>query len=920
MNQSPPLNKNSHSASQHKSIFHRWIMGQSIKNKLKLAILSVSSLGIISAAVILLIIQRADIRQNMASDLNALSDIIAENSEPAIIFGDEVEGINILSSLSKKKSIRAAILYDGKDRVFASSTLGYQNESIEHDFLKSDAVSLFSDTYFEIKKPIIVNDNKIGTLYLRSDLSPIENAMNKLLYSILIMFIALEILAYFLASYLQHLISTPIISLAETARQIAREEDYSVRAKVYAKDEVGDLTEDVNYMLSQVEYRETALRESEQRFQTLIEHAADAIYLFDLEGKILHANPSACRSLGYKTHELLNLRVNDIDINLVTLEQPPQSWREIKTDESITVYSQFVRKSGSLFPVEIHFGRFEFEKEVFILAFARDITKRKQAEAALQQSNEDLEFKIEQRTEELTQANKELTRTTERAEAANQAKSEFLANMSHEIRTPLNAVLGFTDLLKDSELAVKQASYVESIQAGASGLLTIINDVLDLSKIEAGKLALEYEPVDTYTFIGDVEKIFSQSIRAKELEFEIVIERELPATLVLDQTRLRQILFNLIGNAIKFTDSGFIRIYLSYQKSRSVNQSGGQRIDLDIALQDSGKGIAPDQLEKIFEEFVQHKGQSNAEFGGTGIGLSICRKLAKIMGGEISAHSEVGIGSVFTLRLRDIEIGKNSTNVLSKISEQAIEFDKASILLVDDIQSNRNLIMEQFQQTSLDFYEAVNGLEALQMASEKKFDLILMDIRMPVMDGIAATRQLKAAPETRDIPIVALTASVSKEKDYKLKQSNFNKILHKPIRKNEIVSVFRDYLHYQQCDNLVESEIPIADDNDDTKSHSRYGFSELDKTELGQFLRWLKKIHASSYRDAVSSGMVSAIDKFADDLLADRNSQLAPAIYEYAKSIKQAVALFNIEEIEILMPEYDEIISELEKELFKGTH
>jgi PAS domain S-box-containing protein len=899
-----------------KGLLADWLIGQSIKRKLKLIIMSVSSLGIIFAGITLLIIQRTEIRQNMASDLNTLSEVIAENSEPAVIFGDQIEAVKILSTLSKKKSIRIAILYDSNNEIFASSTLGYEEDTVKHLLLEETFESRFTDSYFEIKKPIVQNGKLVGTLYLKSDLTPIESPMNKLMYSILIMFVVLELLAYFLASYVQQIISYPIISLAEIARKISREEDYSLRAEVFADDEVGNLTDDFNYMLSQVELRESALKESEQRFQSLIEHAVDAIYLFDLQGNILHINPSACSSLGYKEAELLQMTVNDIDVNLMTIEEPPQSWKEIESNQSITVYSEFSRKSGSIFPVEIHFGRFEFEKESFILAFARDVTQRKQAEAALKQSNDDLEFKVEQRTEELSLTNKELTRTTKRAESANKAKSEFLANMSHEIRTPLNAVLGFTDLLRESELAEKQASYVESIQAGARGLLTIINDVLDLSKIEAGKLLIEYEPVDAYEFIDDIEKIFSQSIRAKNLDFEIIIDKELPEYLVLDQTRIRQILFNLLGNAIKFTERGFIRIHINYRESAAAGQRMEKAMDIDFAIQDSGIGIAADQLNRIFDEFVQHEGQSNAKFGGTGIGLSICRKLAKMLGGEIIAKSEQGVGSTFTLKLKGIIVGKNLKTTPVTVKESPIEFEPASILLVDDIQSNRTLIKEQFFQTNLNFSEAINGLEAIHLANNKTFDLIIMDIRMPIMDGIAATRHLKSDRQTKHIPIVALTASVSRNERYKLEHCKFDKILLKPIRKQEVAKAFREFLKFKEITVTRRiSEAKVATVEKPTGSGR---FSMVDSTQQGQMLRWLKGIQQGSYQDALSNGMISAIDEFASELLSHPNCQLAPALYQYASSIRQSVSLFNIDQIEQLMPKFNVFIEQLEAEICRG--
>jgi len=886
--------------------FWRWLTGRSIRAKLKLIIMTVSSIGIISAGITLLIIQRSDIRHNMVSDLTALTEIIAENSKSALSFQDKVDAREILSSLTRKKSITLSILYDADKNIYASSPASYETDTSQENILEQFLIYRFTDEYLEIQRPVFLDQRRIGTVFIRSNLDSLNEAMNRLIYSLLVTLVLLELVAYFLASYMQRVISRPLIFLAHLARRISNEKDYSLRAIKQTDDELGELTDDFNNMLTQVERREKELKESEQRFQFLIEQAVDAIYLFDLEGKILQVNPSASQSLGYSQAQLLTMSMYEIDKNLPTKDNFPDLWERLEIGQSRTVSSDFTKIDGKTVPVEIHFGRINLDNQSLILAFARDITQRKLAEAALKQSHDDLEIMVNKRTEQLSQINRELIKEKENAEAASRAKSEFLANMSHEIRTPMNAVMGFTDLLKDSPLEKKQNSYVASIQAGARGLMTIINDVLDLSKIEAGKLSLEYEAIDTYSFIFDIEKIFSQAIEEKGLDFEIIVEKELPKALVIDQTRVRQILFNLIGNAIKFTENGFVRVYVKHVQQSADDTSNGNehsKVDISFSIEDSGIGIDANQLEKVFEQFVQHKGQSTAKFGGTGLGLTICRNLAEMMNGEISVNSEVGKGSKFTLQLNDIAVASITDRSNEFEEGKLVVFEPARILIVDDIEPNRTLVIEQLGHTKLSFLEAENGQQALDMVQQYKPDLIIMDIRMPVMDGIEATRRLKNNPDTKNIPVIALTASVSKTDTNALIHSDFDKLLHKPVRKMEVINALQKFLNYE---NQVS--------NTHTKSQEDI-CEQCSSSQLVELISQLKVIEHDSYHSASSSGMMSSIETFAKMLVTSNELKSNSAIVAYSQSIKDAASLFDIEKIENMLPKFPDLIADFERQL-----
>ncbi|MBT5058869.1 MAG: response regulator, partial [Gemmatimonadetes bacterium] len=317
------------------------------------------------------------------------------------------------------------------------------------------------------------------------------------------------------------------------------------------------------------------------------------------------------------------------------------------------------------------------------------------------------------------------------AEAANQAKSAFLANMSHEIRTPMNAILGFSEILRGLVREGAHRQYLDHIRSSGKSLLGLINDILDLSKVEAGKLELELGAVDLAAICRDMGPIFSQRVEEKGIDFQVVVDEALSPVLVLDEVRLRQVLINLVGNAIKFTEQGQVRLSVAPRFSKDTTS----RLDVLLSVTDSGIGIPTDQQESIFGAFEQTKGQSYSQFGGTGLGLAITRRLVEMMGGQIGVESAMGEGSTFEVLLRDVEIA--SVEELGGGPEQhidGVEFAPASVLVVDDIEANRQLVSAMLEPFGLAVKEAADGQAGIEQVQQHRPDLILTDIRMPVMD------------------------------------------------------------------------------------------------------------------------------------------------------------------------------------------
>ncbi|MDX2098380.1 MAG: PAS domain S-box protein [Leptolyngbyaceae cyanobacterium bins.59] len=511
---------------------------------------------------------------------------------------------------------------------------------------------------------------------------------------------------------------------------------------------------------------EMALEAALLRSETLFNTSLDGVVVMNQQGAVIRTSPSFARMLGYTLEETLRLSVFDWDAQWTREELKVMIARE----EIIPLFeTRHRRKDGSEYEVEISWNRVEIDGEWLNFCICRDISDRKRKEVALQQA-------------------------MDAAEAANLAKSTFLANMSHELRTPLNVILGFTQVMaRDLALTANQQEDLQTIRRSGDHLLALINDVLDLSKIEAGHCVLEESGFDLIALLHALRTMMAERARSKGLELVLEMAPDVPQFIWADPQKLRQVLLNLLSNAIKFTKHGRVTLQVQPVPSLIVSQF---LVMLEFTIRDTGVGIAPNEQGSIFDAFVQAQAGRKA-ISGTGLGLTISRKLLELMGGTISVESTVGKGSVFTFTMPvspldgvDVQPEKANRLVIGLSPSQS----PRRILVVDDQPENRLLMVRILTHLGLNVREARNGQEAIQLWQEWHPDLTWMDIRMPLLDGYEATRQIRAMEAGKDSIIIALTAQASQSDRTLALAAGCNDYISKPFREETLFLKMQEYL------------------------------------------------------------------------------------------------------------------------------
>jgi PAS domain S-box-containing protein len=542
----------------------------------------------------------------------------------------------------------------------------------------------------------------------------------------------------------------------------------------------------IRYAIERKQY-ERQLLMSEALYRAIFENSAVAIIVADKSLRLVSWNQVLESLLGMDRSDLLGRDASTL--------HPPQEWQRIRSLDVARpghLETKIIRKTGELVDVAIFLSPLKASDGEVIgsMAVAVDIAERKRIEAHLRQAKE----QAEQMSCELTEATALANDLAARAEAANAAKSQFLANMTHEIRTPMNAILGFSDLLAEQPLTEEQREYVNLIQGSGQHLLGLINDVLDLSKIEAGALHAELEDCGLAAALHCVEAMMHSLADQKGLELRMIVDPDVPDRVRTDCARLRQCLVNLIGNAIKFTPSGHVHVRVHVDRSQGV-----PRLRFDV--EDTGIGIAPEKQEQIFEAFVQADGTTTRKYGGTGLGLTITRKLATLLGGTVSVESELGRGSVFSLTIAAGLCASDSPPQDTPADEQLAAGSPCGrdaklsgrVLVAEDVKTNQILIRLMLQRLGLDVTLVENGNQAIREATRSSYDLILMDVEMPEKNGHEATRELRSLGVAT--PIIALTAHAMNEDRQDCLAAGCDDYLAKPIDRNRLIEILAKHLH-----------------------------------------------------------------------------------------------------------------------------
>lgn len=627
-----------------------------------------------------------------------------------------------------------------------------------------------------------------------------------------------------------------------------------------------------------VEERTQQLRESEERYRTILETIEDGYFEVNLAGDLIFCNDALLRITGFEKEELIgkNNREYTDEENAKKLFDAFN--KVYKTGKPIRALEwEMITKNKDKRYIEnsITLVKDRYGKPIGFRGIVRDVTERKLME-------------------------QKLIEAKEIAENASRAKTMFLANISHEIRTPLNGIIGLCEILSDMDLSHEASSLVKNILTEANMLFGLINNILDLSKIEAGKLEFEHIEFNLRELLLEVANIFTLRAKEKGLDFYCDIPSELPQIVIGDPTRIRQVLYNLLGNAVKFTLKGSVGL------SCKILQQDQQVVSIEFYIKDTGIGIPSSKLKDIFQAFVQADASMTRRFGGTGLGISLSKELIELMGGELRCESKEGEGSVFSFNLtmpfadkRDI-IFDNECRNEELVSPNCQQGCLGCVLVAEDYESNQKVVKRHLETAGFCVDIASNGREVIELFKKNKYNLVLMDIQMPEMDGYTATEKIRDIEKINNLsptPIIAMTAHALKSDKEKCLSCGMNDYISKPIRKKELISLVSKWvaknikeqheLKSAQDINLATTNSPLNLDKAlEEFDHDKEFLLDVLENFLINLEKQIKKI-----KEAIKLGEMDKIAKEAHavkggayNLCADNMGDIA---YELEMSAKQ---------------------------------
>lgn len=741
----------------------------SIRYKLQGMVIIACGVALFLASTAFTVYDRATFLRAKTADLIASAKMVGSNSTAALTFHDPTAGREILSALRARQHVSNACISDSNGKVFATYSRDPASVASCPPPAQGEGSTVVAG-HMALFQNIVLNGDSIGTIFIEEDLQDLNDRMIRFLEIDFAVLLGSLAVAFLLSYRLQRVISEPIRELAETASSVSAHENYSIRAIKRSQDEIGVLFDQFNSMLDRIQQRDVAIQKAhdglEQRVEertsylnALIENSPLAIMVLDSAEKVQLCNPAFEHMFQYSRLEIVgkpadgllaegNLLAKARDISQGTLGGAP-----------VTLVTRRMRKDRSLVDVELHGVPLVVKGEVVgSLGIYQDISARKRTEEAMQQAKE-------------------------AAEASSRAKSEFLANMSHEIRTPMNGIMGMTELVLDTELDSEQREYLNMAKSSADSLLSLINDILDYSKIEAGKLEIEAIDFNLGDTLGDTMKTLSLRAHQKGLELAYDVQPDVPDALLGDPGRLRQIIVNLVGNAIKFTERGEVVLYVETEWRTSED------IQLHFTISDTGIGIPAEKQSAIFEAFTQADGSMSRTYGGTGLGLTISSRLVGFMHGRIWVESELKKGSRFHFTAH---FGLQKVPARTIVPRDPATLRDMRVLVVDDNATNRQILLKMLANWHTRPLAVESGAKAITALREaqglgRNFPLILLDAQMPEMDGFALAESIKRNPEWGAATIMMLSSAGQRGDAKRCRELGVAAYLTKPVRQAELL-------------------------------------------------------------------------------------------------------------------------------------
>lgn len=640
----------------------------------------------------------------------------------------------------------------------------------------------------------------------------------------------------------------------------------------------------LNNVSSHISYvlERKSLEEEYDKFLMAIEQNQTSVIITNAEGFIEYVNPYFCEISGYSNDEVLGKKPGILKSGNHGSDFYSNLWDTISLGKIWHGEICNRHKNGELFWEQVNISPIKDKagKINHYVAVKIDITEKKKWEA-------------------------NFIKAKEEAESANRSKSEFLAAMSHEIRTPMNAILGFAELLATKITDELLHSYIESIRSSGKTLLNLINDVLDLSKIEAGKMALNLELFDPFHLFKDIEYMFVHKAIDKGLEFKVEVDLSLPVGIESDEVRLRQIMINLIGNAIKFTHHGFVIVTVKSKPNTSIEPDGF--IDLEIEVTDSGIGISEQFRDKMFSPFTQQEGQDSKRYGGTGLGLSITRRMVDLLNGKIEVFSREGKGSIFSVNLFNIRTSRvmqKSSNLLT-ITPSRIKFKPAVIIIADDVENNRKYFKGVINNTDVVVIETENGLDTIRQAQLCRPNAIITDIKMPGIDGFEILSRIKSDPLTCHIPVIATTASASIEDKNQLLKHPFDGILIKPIQVNDVYLELMRLLPHEILDNdsTIDENTQIYNSNGDI------AINAVSDEHIFTVKRILETDLYTTWKSFNDQQPLAEVEAFAQNCCALGEKYQMEILVSYGNRLLLAINNFDVDSMLKTLGDYPKLLN-----------